>query len=48
MLEEIRPIQLLTHRFPIAQAGKAYALLDEHPEQAIQVMLTYEDVTRDA
>ena len=48
MLEEIRPIQLLTHRFPIAQAGKAYALLDEPPEQAIQVMLTYEDVTRDA
>jgi len=33
--------QVVTHRFPLAEAKAAYALLDRHPEQAIQVLLTY-------
>jgi 2-desacetyl-2-hydroxyethyl bacteriochlorophyllide A dehydrogenase len=41
MLQQIRPSQLITHCLPITQAAQAYALLDQHPEEAIQVMLTY-------
>jgi 2-desacetyl-2-hydroxyethyl bacteriochlorophyllide A dehydrogenase len=41
MLQQVKPAQLITHRFPINQASKAYVLLDQHPEKAIQVMLTY-------
>ena len=32
---------LITHRFPLEQARQAYALLDQHPEEAIQVLFTY-------
>jgi threonine dehydrogenase-like Zn-dependent dehydrogenase len=42
MLEQVRPAQLITHRVSQAQAARAYALLDQHPEEAIQVLLTYE------
>jgi len=42
MLEQMRPTQLITHRFPLAQAARAYAMLDQHPEDALQVLLTYE------
>ncbi len=41
MLQKVKPAQLITHRFPITQASQAYALLDQHPEKAIQVMLKY-------
>lgn len=35
--------RLITHRIPFEQAAEAYALVDEHPEQTVQVMLTYGD-----
>jgi 2-desacetyl-2-hydroxyethyl bacteriochlorophyllide A dehydrogenase len=38
MIRQIRPSRFITHRFPLEQAGQAYALLDKHPEQAIQVV----------
>ena len=41
MAERVRPAQFITHRFPAEQAALAYALLDNHPEQTIQVLLTY-------
>lgn len=41
MIEQIKPAQLVTHRFPVERAAEAYALLDKHPEEAIQVMLIY-------
>src|SRR4029450_11060974 len=41
MLQHVRPAQLITHRFPLDQASQAYALLDQHPEEAIQVLFTY-------
>jgi threonine dehydrogenase-like Zn-dependent dehydrogenase len=41
MLQQVQPTRLITHRFPIAQASQAYALLDQNPDQAIQVILTY-------
>jgi threonine dehydrogenase-like Zn-dependent dehydrogenase len=42
MLEQIRPAHLITHRFPLTQAAQAYALLDQHPQEAIQIILTYD------
>lgn len=40
-LSEISLQSCITHRFPIKDAQGAYQLLDQHPEQAIQVILTY-------
>lgn len=39
MLALIQPEQLITHRFPLAQAAPAYALLDSRPAEALQVIL---------
>jgi threonine dehydrogenase-like Zn-dependent dehydrogenase len=41
MIQQVKPAQLITHRFSIEQAAEAYALLDETPEQAIQVIFNY-------
>jgi 2-desacetyl-2-hydroxyethyl bacteriochlorophyllide A dehydrogenase len=41
MLEEMDPVPLITHRFPLAQAAQAYKLLDQNPAEALQVILTY-------
>lgn len=41
MIRELQPERFITHRFTITQASQAYALLDEQPEQAIQVVFTY-------
>ncbi len=41
MLRQIRPAQFITHRFPLAQAAEAYTLLDERPQEALQVVLDY-------
>ena len=40
-LKRIQPQKWITHRFPLSQAAQAYRLLDEHPQEAIQVMFTY-------
>jgi threonine dehydrogenase-like Zn-dependent dehydrogenase len=32
---------LITHRLPITSASAAYQLLDQQPEQALQILLTY-------
>ena len=44
MLSEVQPASLVTHRYHISRAEEAYQLLDQHQQEAIQVMLTYEDV----
>jgi 2-desacetyl-2-hydroxyethyl bacteriochlorophyllide A dehydrogenase len=44
MLEQVRPSRLITCRYHISKAAEAYALLDEHPEQAIQIMFEYKDL----
>ena len=41
MLREVKPARLITHRFPLAEAAKAYELIDQRPETCIQVVLTY-------
>jgi 2-desacetyl-2-hydroxyethyl bacteriochlorophyllide A dehydrogenase len=42
MLERVRPARLITHRMPFIQAPHAYMLLDQYPQEALQVLLTYE------
>ncbi len=41
MLEEVKPARFITHRFPIAQAARAYELIDQDPGEAIQVILEF-------
>jgi 2-desacetyl-2-hydroxyethyl bacteriochlorophyllide A dehydrogenase len=40
-LERIQPEKWITHRFPLDQAADAYRLLDQDPQQALQVILEY-------
>ncbi|GAB4492369.1 MAG: zinc-binding alcohol dehydrogenase [Anaerolineales bacterium] len=40
-LAKIQPEKWITHRFALQNAGDAYRLLDEHPQDAIQVLLEY-------
>ena len=42
MLRQVKPGSLISHRFPVDRAARAYALLDQHPEEAVQVILTYQ------
>jgi threonine dehydrogenase-like Zn-dependent dehydrogenase len=42
MIRCIRPAFLITHRMPMRCAREAYALIDKHPEQALQVVLEYD------
>src|SRR5712691_7711549 len=37
---ELKP--LISQRFPIEDAAEAFALVDQHPERTVQVLLTYE------
>ena len=41
MLTEMDPASLITQRFPLDQAAQAYDVLDKHPAEALQVILTY-------
>jgi 2-desacetyl-2-hydroxyethyl bacteriochlorophyllide A dehydrogenase len=40
-LKRIQPQKWITHRFPIEEAEKAYRLLDENPQETIQVVFNY-------
>jgi 2-desacetyl-2-hydroxyethyl bacteriochlorophyllide A dehydrogenase len=41
MLSEVDVTRLVTQRFDLDRAAAAYALLDEYPERALQVLFTY-------
>lgn len=41
-LGRIQPQKWITHRFPIEEAEKAYRLLDENPQETIQVIFEYQ------
>jgi 2-desacetyl-2-hydroxyethyl bacteriochlorophyllide A dehydrogenase len=41
-LERIQPAKWITHRFPIEEAEEAYRVLDENPQETIQVVFGYE------
>jgi threonine dehydrogenase-like Zn-dependent dehydrogenase len=38
----LRTDGLITHRFPFSEAAHAYALINDHPERTIKVVLTYD------
>lgn len=40
-LRVILPARWITQRFPIGQADQAYCLIDQKPEETIQVIITY-------
>jgi threonine dehydrogenase-like Zn-dependent dehydrogenase len=40
-LKRIQPQKWITHRFPIEEAGKAYELLNQNPQETIQVIFEY-------
>ena len=40
-LERVRPEKWITHRFPVDEAGQAHRLLDENPQETIQVLIKY-------
>ncbi|HCB02581.1 MAG TPA: hypothetical protein DEP19_09380 [Anaerolineae bacterium] len=40
-LERVKPEKWITHRFSLSDASKAYQLLDENPQETIQVIFTY-------
>jgi 2-desacetyl-2-hydroxyethyl bacteriochlorophyllide A dehydrogenase len=41
-LQRIRPEKWITHRFPLEKAADAYRLLDENPQETIQVIFGYQ------
>ncbi len=42
MLRQVRPASCISHRFPLADAALAYALIDQQPEETIQVIFDYQ------
>jgi threonine dehydrogenase-like Zn-dependent dehydrogenase len=42
MIRRVRPSRWITQRFPLGLAAQAYAQIDHHPEETIQVVLTYD------
>jgi 2-desacetyl-2-hydroxyethyl bacteriochlorophyllide A dehydrogenase len=40
-LERVQPAKWITHRVPIGEAGQAYRLLDQNPQECIQIMIQY-------
>ena len=41
----LRVVDLITHTYPLSEAGTAFTLLHEHPEQALQVVLGFDEPT---
>lgn len=46
LLAELPLAGLVTHRVPFERAADAYRLVDEHPDEALQVVLTYDAAGR--
>lgn len=40
-LEQIKPEKWITHRFALDDAEEAYCLLDENPQETIQILITH-------
>jgi 2-desacetyl-2-hydroxyethyl bacteriochlorophyllide A dehydrogenase len=40
-LERIKPEKWITHHFPIEEAKEAYRLLDENPQETVQIVFDY-------
>jgi 2-desacetyl-2-hydroxyethyl bacteriochlorophyllide A dehydrogenase len=44
LIEEIAPENLITHRINFADADKAYRIINERPEEVLQVIFNYEEI----
>jgi len=42
MIRQLNPTRFVTHRFEVKRAREAYELLDKRPQEAVQVLLTYD------
>jgi threonine dehydrogenase-like Zn-dependent dehydrogenase len=42
LLGRLKLRELISHRIPFGEAPEAYAMLDEGPQEAMQVIFTYE------
>lgn len=42
MIRKLKPAQFITHQYPLSRAKEAYELLDKNPQEAIQVIFTYD------
>ncbi len=42
LLPRLELAPMITHRFPFAEAARAFAMVDEHPDEVLQVVLEYE------
>ena len=42
LLPQVNLDDLITHRFPLEQAAEAYRMVDNNPEEVLQVVLTYD------
>jgi threonine dehydrogenase-like Zn-dependent dehydrogenase len=42
LLSRLRLRELVSHRFPFAEAPYAYRLVDERPDEVVQLILTHE------
>ena len=42
MIRKLKPTPLITHQFPLSRAKEAYELLDNNPQEALQVIFTYD------
>jgi 2-desacetyl-2-hydroxyethyl bacteriochlorophyllide A dehydrogenase len=43
LIRRIKPSRFITHRFSIHEAAQAYDLLDQHPEDCLQVVFEYDE-----
>ncbi|MBT3190049.1 MAG: zinc-binding alcohol dehydrogenase [Anaerolineae bacterium] len=43
MLKRVRPSKLISSRIPLGEAEQAYATLDTHPQDVLQVVFEYKD-----
>jgi 2-desacetyl-2-hydroxyethyl bacteriochlorophyllide A dehydrogenase len=41
LIARLKPARLITHRYPFTKASEAYRMLDTHPEESLQTVLTY-------
>ncbi len=44
LLPRLRLMELISHRFPFEEAPEAYRLVDERPGEAVQVILTHDEL----
>jgi threonine dehydrogenase-like Zn-dependent dehydrogenase len=47
MITQLKPTRFITHRFHITRAAEAYQFLDHTPGEAVQVLITYEDGSKE-